>query len=123
MSEEEQQSQECDTGATPMRQPESYWLSVADAAARIPNPMYASNAGTAPMQQPQSLRSHPDAAFHGLSRPYTRVIIGRYLAFSRRYYNTLTLLQHFNSPTASPGLTQESLSVGISPFPGATTTH
>ncbi|KAI8499044.1 carbohydrate binding [Branchiostoma belcheri] len=63
------------------------------------------------------------AQFHGLSRPYTRIIIGSYLAISRRYHNTLTLLQHFNSSTASPGLTQESLSVAISPFPGATATH
>ncbi|XP_078661562.1 uncharacterized protein LOC144905688 [Branchiostoma floridae x Branchiostoma belcheri] len=69
MSEEEQQSQEDDTGATPMRRPESYWLADADAAARIPNPMYASNAGTAPMQQPQSLQSRPDAA-PNIPNPY-----------------------------------------------------
>ncbi|KAI8493335.1 Fibrinogen C domain-containing protein 1 [Branchiostoma belcheri] len=62
MSEEEQQSQAGDTSATPMRRPECYWLADADAAARIPNPMYASNAGTAPMQQPQSLQSRPGAA-------------------------------------------------------------
>ncbi|XP_019618812.1 PREDICTED: uncharacterized protein LOC109465811, partial [Branchiostoma belcheri] len=48
--------------ATPIRQPEPYWRSRADAAAKIPNPMYASNAGTTPMQQPQSLRSRADAA-------------------------------------------------------------
>ncbi|KAI8502543.1 hypothetical protein Bbelb_192450 [Branchiostoma belcheri] len=49
-------------GATPMRRHEPYWLSRADAAAKIPNPMYPSNAGTTPMQQPQSLRSRADAA-------------------------------------------------------------
>ncbi|KAI8491516.1 hypothetical protein Bbelb_307160 [Branchiostoma belcheri] len=48
-------------GATPMLQPEPYWRSRADAAAKIPNPMYASNAGTTPMLQPQSLRSRADA--------------------------------------------------------------
>ncbi|KAI8493450.1 Fibrinogen C domain-containing protein 1 [Branchiostoma belcheri] len=69
MSEEEQQSQEDATGATPMRRPESYWLADADAAARIPNPMYVSNAGTAPMQQPQSLQSRPDAA-PNIPNPY-----------------------------------------------------
>ncbi|KAI8496665.1 hypothetical protein Bbelb_253200 [Branchiostoma belcheri] len=64
MSEEQQQSQAGDTfsGATPMRRPESYWRSRAEAAASTPNPMYASNAGTIPMQQPQSLRSRDDAA-------------------------------------------------------------
>ncbi|XP_019627720.1 PREDICTED: pulmonary surfactant-associated protein D-like [Branchiostoma belcheri] len=50
------------SGATPMRRPEPNWRSRADAAAKIPNPMYASNAGTTPMQQPQSLRSRADAA-------------------------------------------------------------
>ncbi|XP_078687135.1 uncharacterized protein LOC144919538 [Branchiostoma floridae x Branchiostoma belcheri] len=47
-------------GVRPERQPESYGLS--DEAARIHNPMYASNPGTTPMQQPQSLRSRADAA-------------------------------------------------------------
>ncbi|XP_078687686.1 uncharacterized protein LOC144919908 [Branchiostoma floridae x Branchiostoma belcheri] len=49
-------------GATPIRQPEPYWQSRADAAAKILNPMYPSNAGTSPMQQPKSLRSRADAA-------------------------------------------------------------
>ncbi|XP_078679229.1 uncharacterized protein LOC144914879 isoform X1 [Branchiostoma floridae x Branchiostoma belcheri] len=62
MSKEEQQSQAGDTSATNMQRPESYWLSGADAAARIPNPMYASNAGTTPIAQPQSLRSRADTA-------------------------------------------------------------
>ncbi|XP_019643117.1 PREDICTED: low affinity immunoglobulin epsilon Fc receptor-like [Branchiostoma belcheri] len=43
-----------------MRRPECYGRE--DAATRIPNPMYASNAGTTPMWQPQSLRSLADAA-------------------------------------------------------------
>ncbi|KAI8516917.1 hypothetical protein Bbelb_054980 [Branchiostoma belcheri] len=60
MSEEEQQSQACNASATPMRQPEPYWRSRAETAAKIPNPMYASNAGTTP--QPQSLRSRADDA-------------------------------------------------------------
>ncbi|XP_019624403.1 PREDICTED: CD209 antigen-like [Branchiostoma belcheri] len=60
MSEEEQQSQAGDASATPTRQPEPYWRSRADTAAKIPNPMYASNAGTTP--QPQSLRSRADDA-------------------------------------------------------------
>ncbi|KAI8491860.1 hypothetical protein Bbelb_302330 [Branchiostoma belcheri] len=48
--------------ATPIRQPEPYWRSRADAAAKILNPVYPSNAGTTPMQQPKSLRSRADAA-------------------------------------------------------------
>ncbi|XP_019620333.1 PREDICTED: uncharacterized protein LOC109466908 [Branchiostoma belcheri] len=49
-------------GATPMRQPEPYWRSRADAAAKIPNPMYASNAGSTTILQPQSKRSRADSA-------------------------------------------------------------
>ncbi|KAI8491486.1 hypothetical protein Bbelb_306860 [Branchiostoma belcheri] len=48
-------------GVRPERQPECYGLS--DEAARIHNPMYASNPGTTtPMLQPQSLRSEADVA-------------------------------------------------------------
>ncbi|KAI8485741.1 hypothetical protein Bbelb_365750 [Branchiostoma belcheri] len=50
------------TGATPMRQPEPCWQPSADAAAAMLNPMYASNAGTTPMLQPQSKRSRGDNA-------------------------------------------------------------
>ncbi|XP_019628236.1 PREDICTED: asialoglycoprotein receptor 2-like [Branchiostoma belcheri] len=57
-------------GATPIRQPEPYWRSRADAAAKILNPMYASNAGTTPMQQPQSLRSRADAAANMINPIY-----------------------------------------------------
>ncbi|KAI8514541.1 hypothetical protein Bbelb_071320 [Branchiostoma belcheri] len=73
MSEEQQQSQAGDTfsGATPVRRPESYWRSRAEAAASTPNPMYASNAGTIPMQQPQSLRSRDDAAANIPNPMYT----------------------------------------------------
>ncbi|KAI8513992.1 hypothetical protein Bbelb_083160 [Branchiostoma belcheri] len=49
-------------GATPMQQPEPYWRSRADAAAKIPNPMYASNAGSTTVLQPQSKRSRADSA-------------------------------------------------------------
>ncbi|KAI8491341.1 hypothetical protein Bbelb_309740 [Branchiostoma belcheri] len=63
MSEEEQQSQDGDTSATPMQQPDPYWRSRADASAKIPNPMYASNAGATRMRQPQSYwRSLANAA-------------------------------------------------------------
>ncbi|XP_078666681.1 uncharacterized protein LOC144908706 [Branchiostoma floridae x Branchiostoma belcheri] len=63
MSEEEQHSQDGDTSATPMQQPDPYWRSRADAAAKIPNPMYASNAGATRMRQPQSYwRSLANAA-------------------------------------------------------------
>ncbi|KAI8510814.1 hypothetical protein Bbelb_117300 [Branchiostoma belcheri] len=51
MSEEQQRSEADDTGVTRTRRPESYCRSRADAAARIPNPMYASNP---PMDQPQT---------------------------------------------------------------------
>ncbi|KAI8484806.1 Fibrinogen C domain-containing protein 1 [Branchiostoma belcheri] len=49
-------------GATPTQQPEPYWRSRADTAAKIQNPLYASNAGTIPMKQPQSLRSRANCA-------------------------------------------------------------
>ncbi|KAI8496646.1 hypothetical protein Bbelb_253010 [Branchiostoma belcheri] len=63
MSEEQQQSQAGDTGATPTRQPESYWRSRAEAAASIPHPMYASNAGATRMRQSLSYwRSLANAA-------------------------------------------------------------
>ncbi|KAI8518188.1 hypothetical protein Bbelb_042050 [Branchiostoma belcheri] len=59
MSEEEQQSQAGDTnsGTTPMRRPECYGRSRVDAAAGIPNPVYASNPGATQMSG-----SYADAA-------------------------------------------------------------
>eukprot|EP00058_Branchiostoma_floridae_P000930 XP_002586418.1 hypothetical protein BRAFLDRAFT_107697 [Branchiostoma floridae] len=58
----QQQSQTGDTGTTPMQQPQTDWQARADAAASIPNPMYASREG-APMQQPQTdWKARADAA-------------------------------------------------------------
>eukprot|EP00058_Branchiostoma_floridae_P003440 XP_002588928.1 hypothetical protein BRAFLDRAFT_89117 [Branchiostoma floridae] len=40
----QQQSQTGDTGTTPVQQPQTYWWSIADAAASIPNALYVSRA-------------------------------------------------------------------------------
>ncbi|XP_035672090.1 uncharacterized protein LOC118413054 [Branchiostoma floridae] len=46
-----------------MQQPQTDWQVRADAAASIPNPMYACKAGATPMQQPQTdWQSRADAA-------------------------------------------------------------
>eukprot|EP00058_Branchiostoma_floridae_P015261 XP_002600749.1 hypothetical protein BRAFLDRAFT_83492 [Branchiostoma floridae] len=60
---DQQQSQTGGSGTTPMQQPQTDWQARADAAARIPNPMYSSRAGTTPMQQPQTdWQARADAA-------------------------------------------------------------
>ncbi|KAI8502368.1 hypothetical protein Bbelb_199560 [Branchiostoma belcheri] len=58
-SDEQREDQGTSSGVRPERQPESYGLS--DEAARVTNPMYASNPGTTPMQQPQTLRYYAAA--------------------------------------------------------------
>ncbi|XP_019614325.1 PREDICTED: C-type lectin domain family 4 member K-like [Branchiostoma belcheri] len=81
-------------GATPMRRHEPYWLSRADAAAKIPNPMYPSIAGTTTKPQPQSLRSRADAAAKminpiyasGSDRTYPGGASGRRGVRARRSY-------------------------------------
>ncbi|XP_078594464.1 uncharacterized protein LOC144872280 [Branchiostoma floridae x Branchiostoma japonicum] len=40
--------------STPIDEPQTDWQARADAAAKIPNPIYASRADTTPMQQPQT---------------------------------------------------------------------